>query len=393
MINDGYLNGVVFSDDVDPYKAGAVKVHIPGITDGWDSSLLPYALPLSGATHSVPTKGTNLVIHLEDHGDLNKPRYSFASQNKSALPEEYVNNYPDVAVTNLGDDGFKMVHNRATSSTTWIHPNQSTITWDGVGKMVFDNEQAFGNTGRGAKNNQGNRTQPVLTGGTIDIFTAKAFGASQGSSYFAVPHLDNPQPSNVNTDTIPDDNSVVEPATTRFILDEEIEFIQSSNYTRSVVWKAVKLFITTSNAQDFYSVSKKCADSNSKKSFHYVVGKTYSGLNASSGPSRNADQVAGGVEGLIQTVDLNQQAMSVSNGTYKGKSVDSISISVCLIDGSSTPSLTGYRPNQFQIKTLQNIYKHIKQNVGNISVILINDITIPGLISSGIDMDIAEVAG
>jgi len=193
---DRYYDGVVVSDDIDPNRAGAVRVRIIGITDELDPKDQPWAIPAISSFISVPTTGTFLEI-VFDEGDIHKPKYFKSSAEKTYLPRGYVAGYPDVAVGNLGDDDFFMTHRRKNKDTIIEHPTRSNIYWDSFGRIVHDSELAYeeNKDQAGTANEEigGSRVLPVLTQGTVDIFTCRVFGAGemamQGSEYLFTAHI------------------------------------------------------------------------------------------------------------------------------------------------------------------------------------------------------------
>src|SRR5574343_125381 len=144
LLKEPYYEAVVITDEIDPNHAGAVRVSVLGITDKWENQYQPFVVPAINGMQAVPTKGTLLYVSF-DEGDINMGRYFFVAQDKNYLPAEYVSEYPNVAVTNLGDDTFILTHNRKTNISVITHPSDSSVTWDAFGAVTHDSDKGYTN--------------------------------------------------------------------------------------------------------------------------------------------------------------------------------------------------------------------------------------------------------
>lgn len=360
-----YYDAVVVNADIDPNHAGAVRAKIIGVTDDFKDSDQPFVLPVVNSFMAVPTKGSYLRVEFDD-GDINKGHYTHTSARTSILPQDYVDNYPNVAVSNLGSDSFYMVHNRQAKETTIYHDSSSKILWDSTGALSHDSDLAYGNAGYGAKQNAGTKIQPVLTAGTIDVFCCTPYGLTQGSEYLSVSHVskktvDGPTAMTPQTQ----DTSALEVGQTRPLNDTTVEFDESPSKTstsnRTVSW----IIVTNSGGTDFTSVFEKVMDSTKNVSYHYIIGLDSAAAVVGSddltkqGSTRNADST-GTPNGFIQCVELDDVATFGSTGTLDdGTKANLTSISVCLI-GDGTSAYTEY-----QYGRLNDIINNAKSNYGD----------------------------
>lgn len=186
-LTEPYYYAQVVGTSVDPNRSGGVQARICGITDEWADENQPWVYPMLGyGMQKVPTRGEWLLIRFS-HGDINEGLYCGVSQTQKFLPDEYVLGYPDVAVMNLGEDGYLYTHNRVSHTSFIRNPgNNSEITWNETGEVMVTS----GNASEEAER----PTLPVLTEGTIDIFTCMPVGspntaARAGSEYLSVAHI------------------------------------------------------------------------------------------------------------------------------------------------------------------------------------------------------------
>lgn len=182
-----YYYAQVVSVSVDPNRAGNVQARVSGVTDKWPDKFQPWFAPqLTTGMQQVPQKGHWLLVKFID-GDINQGMYYGVSTTKNFLPEEYVADYPDVAVLNMGETGYLYTHNRRSHISTTRNPgNNSEITWNAAGEVVL--------TSSNASDEPGIAPVSVLTEATIDIFTCKPVGSAEnalrsGSEYLRVPHI------------------------------------------------------------------------------------------------------------------------------------------------------------------------------------------------------------
>ena len=386
-----YYDAVVISDEIDPNRAGAVRARIIGVTDEFEDKDQPFVLPTVNSIMAVPTKGTYLRVEFED-GDINQGRYLSWSPEKRPLPEEYVAQYPNVAVANLGGDLFQMTHNRASRSTVITHPSLSTITWDDNGRITHDSDLGYGNAGKGAKEGTGTKIQPVLTGGTIDVFCCTPHGLGQGSEYMHITHVSQntvltPPPTPPTTQ----DTAVLETGQTKPFNDGEIEFLESPSRMRSSSRSVDYLLIGITGDDDFTTPTLEYSDSTTNSSVHYLVGKAATGAPEPSsgleipvelpGGSRDADESSVTANGFVQFVDINESAMFAGNEEYEGKPLNQTCVSAMVVGTGElsltdplTPAITPY-----QYGMLGDILKHVRATFGDhVQVITTDDIGLSG---------------
>ena len=188
---------IVVGGSNDIMHRGAVRAKILGITNDFADEDQPYVYPaITNGLQQVPPIGYYLRVRFL-HGDINSGYYYAMSPTANIAPPVFTESYPDVAVGNLGEDGFFYTHNRQTHITEINNPgNNSQLTWDAAGFVTYESNVAHKNAGMGAKTNTGENLQHVLTEGTIDIFTCmpvghnrKASGIGQGSEYLTISHI------------------------------------------------------------------------------------------------------------------------------------------------------------------------------------------------------------
>jgi hypothetical protein len=323
----GIYDALVVSDETDRTLSGAVRVSIIGITDSLEDDIQPLALPAVDSKMGVPTKGTFLKVYFED-GDLHQPTYLQSSPQKSYLPQEYIENYPNVAVANLGSDFFQMVHNRADKRTVIEHDSSSRIVWNAFGTVTHESDKGYDNTGYGAKQGNGKKVQRVLTEGSIDVFTCTPF--SGGSEYLEVTHISkssvtgsvDKQQALASPTPVSDENNGLDAPVTRPLLTEEIEYVQSKN-SLTIQNRKVKIILVGNTGNNDFSDSVNSLF-NSKLSAHYVVGRLQ--------------------KDFIQMIDLDKAGTFGSKGTWNMETnLNKICISVLLCgDGKGEYSSDQY---------------------------------------------------
>lgn len=182
-----YYYAQVVGTSVDPNRSGSVQARVSGVTDKWPDNMQPWFAPqLTTGMQQVPQKGHWLLVRFID-GDINQGMYYGVSATKNFLPDDYVSEYPDVAVFNMGETGYLYTHNRRSHISTVRNPgNNSEISWNAAGEVVM--------TSSNASDEAGVAPVSVLTEATIDIFTCKPVGSAEnalrsGSEYLQVPHI------------------------------------------------------------------------------------------------------------------------------------------------------------------------------------------------------------
>ena len=345
-LKDKSFDGIVVDSAIDPGKHGAVRVKIIGLTDDLENKFQPLAIPVVNGMTAVPTVGSKLRIYFED-GDIHQPKYTHVSANTGVLPGDYVDEYPNVSYTNMGGDEFYNVHNRATKNTTFFHPSNSTLTWDSFGKVTHDSDTGSEVAGRGAKQGQGAKIQPVLTGGTVDLFTATPFGADQGSDYFEVTHMARKKSGQSISELGPglDTNTLDETGGSATLDGETIDFSPSSNYVETdsrEMDDTNVLLVSNSGGTSFTTVVDNITSgSDDSSSAHYVV---------------NTDGM------VVQCIDpqfASFMGSKVDNENDEGYNINSISV---IVVGNSFE----FTPGQFD--RINQIIRHLKSlNGGDVT--------------------------
>lgn len=352
-LSNRLYDAIVISDEVDRTLSGAVRISIIGITDNIEDDFQPLALPAVDASMGVPTKGTYLKVYFED-GDIHQPIYLQSSPQKSYLPEEYINNYPNVSVSNLGSDFFQMTHNRAERRTIIDHDSESSLTWDAFGALTHDSDKAYENTGRGAKNGNGQKIQPVLTEGTINPFTARPmFG---GSEYLKVSHISKStvtgsieaQQKLAEVTPISETETGFDEPITRPLLTGTVEYLQAKNILNIPDRKIKIILIGNTGNNDFSSSVNTLL--NSQISSHYVVGRLQ--------------------KDIIQMIDLDKAGTFGSKGTWnKESAINKIAVSIMLCGDGKVE----YTSDQYINMNL--IIQHVRQLYGNsVEIVTISDV-------------------
>ena len=386
MLKPSYLyDAVVVTNEIDPNHAGAVRVRIIGITDDFQDKEQPFVLPIVSSFMAVPTKGTFLRVEFED-GDINRGLYTSMSASTTMLPKEYVDNYPNVAVTNLGSDIFHLVHNRQSKETVITHDSSSKITWNSDGALVHDSDLAYNNAGYGAKQNAGTKIQPVLTGGTVDVFCCTAFGLTQGSEYLSVSHVSKKTVDGPTTMTPKNtDTAILETGQTRPLNDTTVEFVESPTKTTVSSRTVKQIIVTNSGGNDFTSLFETVADPKKNVSYHYIIGvDSATAIQGSDsltlqGSTRNADSNST-PNGFVQCVELSDVASFGSTGTLDdGTKANLTSISVCLVGDGLTPY------SEYQYGRLTDVINNAKASYGDdIQLLTPDDVDYTPPISMGL---------
>lgn len=276
-----YYYAQVVGNSVDPNRAGCVQARVSGVTDGWQDKYQPWFAPqLNGGLIQVPQKGFWLLVKF-NNGDINQGMYYAVSQTREFLPSEYVLDYPDVAVMNLGEVNYTYVHNRRSHTTAIKNPgNNSDLLWNAAGEIVISSSNASDEPGVGPV--------PVLTEATIDIFTCRPVGgpgtaARAGSEYFRVPHISQNtvdairgkgSSSSVVVKGIKDDE--VDGVQKREIVGKnstyEIPFLESPAAKRRGGKTNVRIVLGTTANAPLAEFLSNYTDDDAKNCAHYLVG-------------------------------------------------------------------------------------------------------------------------
>ena len=372
LLKDPYYEAVVISDEIDTNHAGAVRVSILGVTDKLENDFQPFVLPAINGMQAVPTKGTLLYVTF-DEGDINMGRYFFVAQDKDFLPPEYVAEYPNVAVTNLGDDLFILTHNRKTNISVITHPSSSSITWDAFGAVTHDSDNGYTNAGQGALNNQGTKSLSVLTEGTVDPFTCTVFGnnlgnggAHQGSEYLFVTHISKGTVDAINGKVVADNENDTMPATeiggselvTNPIYGADGSEVGSVEYYPSEAFVERKdkvishILVANSGNNNFVETAAKIGEFTSTYSAHYLIGRSN---NTPPMDSARAEDTSAVASGFLQFIELTNDVYFANNAKIL-PSTDSANKNavVIMLVGDGT-SYTDY-----QYDTLNKLITHVK---------------------------------
>lgn len=369
---------------------GAVRVKVLGITDFFEDNEQPYVYPaLTMGMQQVPPVGYYLNVRFM-HGDINCGYYYGMSQTPDLLPAAFTEYYPDVAVANLGEDGFFYTHNRQTHITDIVNPgNNTTLTWDASGFVSYESSVAHAHAGMGAKNGSGENLQHVLTEGTIDIFTCMPVGHNrnnsgigQGSEYLAVSHISQAtidafhgqgQPTEVADRPAQPQTEADVPRMD--IVDADGEVIETVPMERTDTMvkrngKRIKrILVCHSEGECFPIMAKKFLESTSNA--HYLVGKVAGEPEVLSDFNANKSALAN--SGFYQFIDLEDDGGVYSGCTINGSKANVDAVIIMLI-GSVTDELTEY-----QADILDKLVVHIrtKANDDEIPVYSPNDFDLP----------------
>ena len=341
----------------DTMHRGAVRVKVLGITNDFADDEQPYVYPaITTGIQQVPQVGYYVRVRFLG-GDINSGYYYGVSQTPNIAPAEFTENYPDVAVANLGEDGFFYTHNRHTHITEISNPgNNSQLTWDASGFVTYESNVACAQSGMGAKGNTGENVQHVLTEGTIDIFTCmpvghnrKASGLGQGSEYLAVSHV-----SQATIDAFHGSAQPVQPAETPAApqTEADIQTMDIVNTDGEVVMgvpidrtdKMVKrngkvaqrILVCHSEGECFPVMAKKFMESTSNA--HYLVGR-YEGE-----PETMPSDGKAGLKntGFYQFIDIEDDAGMFGGSTIGGEKANVDAVVIMLI-GDAKQDFTSYQ--------------------------------------------------
>lgn len=378
--------GLVVGGSNDIHHNGAVRCKILGITDNFEDEEQPYVYPaITNGIQQVPQVGYYLRIRFLN-GDINYGYYYGMSQTQDVAPAAFTEYYPDVAVANLGEDGFFYTHNRQTHITDIVNPgNNSMLTWDASGFVTYESGTAHTQAGMGANEGTGENLQHVLTEGTIDIFTCMPVGHNransglgQGSEYLTISHvsqasIDAFHGQGQTPETV---ESPQQPQTEADI--PQMEIVNKSGEVVATVpmertdqmikrngKETKRILVCHSEGECFPIMAKKFMESSSTA--HYLVGKVDGKPEVLSDVDNNKDSLRN--SGFAQFIDLDDDGGVYSGSTINGDkaNVDSVII-MCI--GSSADGLTPY-----QMDILDKLVTHIRVKAKNddIPVVSPND--------------------
>ena len=377
----------------DTMHRGAVRVKILGLTNEFEDDDQPYVYPaLTSGLQQVPQIGYYLRVRFMD-GDVHCGYYYGMSATPNYLPGDYSEYYPDVAVANLGEDGFFYTHNRKTHITNIENPgNNTTLVWDASGFVTYEAATAA-DSGMGAKEGSGENVQHVLTEGTIDIFTCmpvghnrKMSGIGQGSEYLGVSHIsqatidafrkgDAKEPDEPPADTVTDAD-----IPTMDIIDADGDVVRtvqldSTDNMISRTGKQVKrIIVCHSEGECFPIMAEKFISTTSNA--HYLVGRADGDPEILSDVDGNKSALRN--TGFYQFIELANDCGMFGSSTIDGQKANVDAVVIMLI-GSATGDFTS-----FQREIVDKLVVHIRTTYKNkdIPVYVPDDFDIPSLTQS-----------
>ena len=370
---------VVVPGSIDTMHRGAVMARVLGVTDELDDEDQPYFYPaLNSSIQQVPPVGYYLRVRFED-GDINRGTYYGMSATPDVMPPEFADSYPDVAVGNLGEDGFFYTHNRQTHTSTIVNPgNNSGLIWDASGFVTYESNVAHTHAGQGAKEGAGANTHHVLTEATIDIFTCMPVGGNrdntgigQGSEYLQISHISqatidafNGQPPQDSTSKAP---ALSEP------FDDNLPHTDIINKSGETVMKVPlertdkmiqrngkqikRILVCHSEGECFPVMANKFMSTDTNA--HFLVGKV-AGDPEVLGDTGNKDSLKN--SGFYQFIDLDNDAGVYSNASIDGDKVNVDAVVIMLI-GDVTSA-----PTDFQMDVLDKLIVHIRAKADDFDI-------------------------
>lgn len=390
-LEEDYYICEVVGGSQDAMHRGAVRVKICGITDTWDDSEQPYVYPaLTGGMQQVPQKGYFLRVRF-DRGDINCGRYYGMSATPSILPVDYVNEYPDVAVANLGEDNYFYTHNRNTHVSEIRNAgNDTRVTWDAAGMVELECNTAYGQAGMGAKEGNGANVQQVLTEATIDIFTCMPVGNNrantgigQGSEYLGISHISQLTVDTFNgTGTVepppepkPEEAQLSSEADLRTIdgVDGpvQVEFHATERYIKRTDKVYTRILICHTQGA---GIGKAITDSMKTNScVHFIVGKNEGQISLD-------DADGSGTDGFVQLVEIGNDAGMFSSYKVGGDKANEGAVVIQVVGGA----MDNY--TDYQKKIVADIVNHVRKNSGNGSLPLVTPDSFDGIPSPSLTM-------
>lgn len=358
-----YYYAQVVGSSVDPNRVGCVQARVSGVTDLWEDKFQPWFAPqLSTGMQQVPQKGQWLMVRFLD-GDINQGMYYGVSQTKNFLPENFVSEYPDVAVLNMGESDYLYTHNRRTHITSIKNPgNNSGLTWNDAGEITMESSNA--------SDEAGDPSLSVLTEATIDVFTCQPIGSPSsgvraGSEYLRVPHIskatiDALRGNGAGTETVVKSvqDSEADGQETRELNGRSktytIPFMESSASKKRTSKTNKRIILGATGSSPLAAYLGMVTAIESKVCVHYLVGL---GDGQPDILSSLADQSAAKNLGFIQCADI------TNDGTYGSdmrgkKNIDAVSI-MFYGDGAL---------NDYQQDKMLDIINHVKK-AGNLEEI------------------------
>lgn len=369
---------------------GAVRVKVCGITDSWDDIEQPYVYPsLMGGIQQVPQKGYYLRVRF-DRGDINSGRYYGMSATPSILPVDYVGEYPDVAVANLGEDDFFYFHNRNTHISEIRNAgNDTNITWDAAGMAVLECHTAYPQSGMGAPDGTGANVQQVLTEGTIDIFTCMPVGHNrdnsgigQGSEYLGISHISQFTVDAFHGTALIDEPKVSTPDEPKLTSEADLRTLNGVKGEVNVEFHATEKYIKRTDKvytrillchTQGAGLGKAVTDSVKTNScVHFVIGKNEGQL--------AIDDDGSGTDGFIQLIDISNDGGMFGSYKIGGEKANEGAVIIQVV-GGATDNYTEY-----QKATVADVVNHVRKACGNDSLPLVTPDSFDGIPSPSLSM-------
>lgn len=174
-----YIDGIVVGKTNDPSASGSVRVKLLGFTDELDDNQQPWATPVVSSISNVPEIGTYVKVVVGNYGDPLFLQYiAQGTTPESYIPSEYIENYPNTVVSNMG---IRYLYNKSLNIT-----DETDITTgynrniDATGKTTITTPKSYSIESKDRVD-----ASPVLTSDSVNLCTGRPVG--QGSDYLSIP--------------------------------------------------------------------------------------------------------------------------------------------------------------------------------------------------------------
>lgn len=180
----GMYRGIVVNN-LDPELVGKLQIRVLPMFQTIEDALLPWAIPAmpisSGAglgtgTFSIPLIGTFVWVFFEE-GDIYQPVYFAEAQNAGfGIPSDVQSGYPNTRAM-VFPSGIKIIVDDNATSISIVHPTQSIITMDALGKITISSASGIdiaavtnvAITALGEANIISTGKTTITAGGNVDI--------------------------------------------------------------------------------------------------------------------------------------------------------------------------------------------------------------------------------